>query len=239
MALFFACYPAIQDYICDMLRLQNSLGPVNFITGIADGLLLPFAICIVAYPALNFSLRGIIATGAISSVAGAIVFGLARYYGEKAEIHHHHPAIAEADMAKEMSLLHAIDIDQELTEDMQLKMEQERELWLQEIKKHDMGWEVYDHRRAVRSSFQTAIGFLSAGMLVTLSFCIVKITTGLWFLPLLVTAFSITFFGWMKGRITGKPPAKMALAHLLKALLVSICAMLIALLIYKEKNPGL
>lgn len=214
----------------------SSLFPVNFITGTSDGLLLPAAACIIALP-----LRSGIAVipfyaGLGISVAGAVVFGLARYFGEKEEISHHHPGLAAEEAAKELALLEAIGIAPELIDDMKPEMEAERMQWLREIKEHEMGWEEPDGKRARQSGIHTGLGFLAGGLWVSLlAYLLLK---GIFPLVLLSVFFATAgLFGWVKAGITDKPRARMAVMHICKAFIICCCAFLAAFLVHMGHNP--
>src|SRR5690606_38777913 len=90
-------------YICSMSS-PSTLTRVNVLTGMSDGLMLPFMCCIVASFFTTDKIT-IALTGLASALLGATLFGLARYMGENEEIAHHHPQRSADDRARESELL--------------------------------------------------------------------------------------------------------------------------------------
>lgn len=205
-----------------MKPAKNNLSLINFTTGISDGLILPFASCILAYPyfiEIQWKLPGV---GIMVALAGALVFGLARFFGEQEEIKHNHPQMAADEAMKETALMNAIGIDKDLTLEMQTQMEEERALWLKEIQENNMGWEQYDNKRAIRSGIQTGLGFLTGGILVCLPFAFIQdevmslIIASTFYLVLLFV------FGWIKGKLIYTSPLRSALYKSAKGFVILI-----------------
>lgn len=210
---------------------KQNLFVVNFITGLSDGLLLPFAACIIACPFFIQNLWLAVLAGIAVALIGAVAFGMARFLGEKEEIHHHHPELAHAEAEEEIALMDAIGIDPQLTQDMKAKMEAERALWLKEVQEHELGWESYDPSRARKSGLQTAGGFLLGGILVSVLFTGL---TGVWASQLKAIPFVLLLFyglGRYKGKLTGKPAGRSAAYQLAMGLVIALAAWIITQLI--------
>ncbi|WP_118949850.1 VIT1/CCC1 transporter family protein [Taibaiella helva] len=218
-----------------MAALKKSpLFLVNFVTGISDGMLLPFTVMVAAW-ALSLSVVYTLSAGIGAASLGALAFGLARMLGEKEEIRHHHPELGAAEAETEISLMHAIGIDPQLTSEMKDKMAVEREQWLEEIREHGLGWEMYDAGRARGGGLQTAGGFLAGGVLVAL--CFAGLSTLLpyrW--PVLPAVWLLLFLaGWCKGRVIGKPALRYALIQLFSGVVASLAVLAILLLLLPSK----
>jgi VIT1/CCC1 family predicted Fe2+/Mn2+ transporter len=194
-----------------MKPAKNSLSLINFTAGISDGLILPFASCIIASAHFIHAPWKLFGIGFVIALAGALVFGLARFFGEREEIKHNHPQMAAAEAEKETELMNAIGIDKELTLDMQVQMEQERALWLKEVRENDMGWEQYDNKRAIRSGLQTGLGFLAGGILVCLPFAVIQDEIMSLIIPCVFYLTLLFAFGWIKGKLTNTNPLRSAL----------------------------
>jgi vacuolar iron transporter family protein len=210
-----------------MKPAKNNLSLINFTTGISDGLILPFVSCLIA--SLHFiehpwKLFGV---GAIVALAGAIVFGLARFWGEREEIKHNHPQLAIDDARKETELMSAIGIDKELTLEMQVQMEQERALWLKEVRENDLGWEQYDNKRAIGSGFQTGLGFLTGGILVCAPFAFIQDEVISLIIPCIFYLALLFVFGWIKGKLIHTNPLRSALYKSAKGLMILVLTLTI------------
>ena len=160
--------------------------------------------------------------GIIVALAGALVFGLARFFGEREEIKHNHPQMAADEAMKETALMNAIGIDKELTLEMQTQMEQERALWLKEVQDNDMGWELYDNKRAIRSGMQTGFGFLAGGILVCLPFAFIQGEVMGLMIPATFYLALLFAFGWIKGKLSRSNPLKSALYKSAKGFVILI-----------------
>lgn len=186
-------------------RYTASLFPVDFITGLSDGLILPLAACMIALPFAQERVLAPVVAGLAVGLAGACAFGWARYAGEREEIDHKHPQLGLEEAERELSLLKAIGIDDGLTESMKAEMARERELWLREVQEHELGWEQADDARARRGALHTATGFLTGAVLVSAPFLLVHTFSLSLAGPLCWALFCLLVTGWCKGRLTGRP----------------------------------
>lgn len=173
-----------------------------------------------------------ILAGIIVSMIGALAFGLARFFGEKEEIHHRHPKLAAAEAEKEAALMQAIDIDPVLSDTMLAQMEAEKEQWLKEIKEHELDWEHYDPKRAGKSGLQTAAGFLCGGLLICLIIYLFWLTLRLPSLGLPTGVLLFYGFGWYKGRLLGRNAMRSGIIHLATGFVVLIAVWVLVLLLY-------
>lgn len=218
-------------YICSMSARpsKTNLFVINFITGMSDGLILPFVACIIAYPVWPQYLFGV---NLAVSLTGGLAFGLARYWGEQAEIRHNHPQHrTKEDADKEKAFLQDLGLTEALTEEMKVLVEQDKSLWLKEIKENNLGWETYDKNRAVRSGWHTAAGFVLAGIWVGLPFCLMPEDYRYLALPSVFYLCLVAGFGWMKGKLLGKLTWKYVIYQFGKGLVVLVLAIAVALFI--------
>jgi VIT1/CCC1 family predicted Fe2+/Mn2+ transporter len=212
------------NYICaiSMKPAKNNLSLINFTTGVSDGLILPFAFCLITSPHFLHTPWKLFGVGIIVAFAGALVFGLARFFGEREEIKHNHPLMAADEAKKEVALMNTIGIDKELSLEMELQMEQERALWLKEVQENDMGWERYDNKRAIKSGLQTGLGFLSGGALVCLPFAFMQDEVMGLVIPSILYLLLLFVFGWLKGKLIHTNPLRSAIDKSSKGFVVLI-----------------
>lgn len=208
-----------------MRPVKNNLSRINFTTGISDGLILPFAFCIIAFAHLGHTPWKLPGIGFLVAFAGAIVFGLARFWGEREEIKHNHPEMAVEEAKEETALMNAIGIAKELTLEMQAQMEEERAQWLKEVQENDMGWEHYDNTRALKSGLQTGLGFLVGGILVCMPFAFIQEEVMRLVMPSIFYLVLLFAFGWTKGKLIDTNPLRSALYKTSKGFVVLILAL--------------
>jgi VIT1/CCC1 family predicted Fe2+/Mn2+ transporter len=226
------------NYICviHMKPAKNNLLLINFTTGISDGLILPFAFCVIASAHLDQTPWKLFGAGILVAFAGAIVFCLARFWGEREEIKHNHPEMAAEEAREETKLMNAIGIAKELTQEMQAQMEKERAQWLKEVQENDMGWEQYDNTRAIKSGLQTGLGFLTGGILVCIPFAFIQegimrlVIACIFYLVLLF------IFGWVKGRLVDINPLRSAVYKTSKGLVVLILALTVLYFVLMQNS---
>jgi VIT1/CCC1 family predicted Fe2+/Mn2+ transporter len=202
------------------LHKLASLSLVNYSTGISDGLVLPIIPCLLILGYYDGSISQAIVLFSVIACFGGLVYGLARYFGEKNEIAHNHPHIANEALGKDKILLKKIGIGEELITGMMRQVEQEQEQWLKEIKENDMTWEALDLSRAKISGVQTGIGFCTGS-------CLIAIPLFLFFaghINLLsclgMEGVFLFLFGWLKGKWIGKAPIKGAISQVIKGFMV-------------------
>lgn len=217
---------------------KDSLFPINFTTGIFDGLTLPFLACMVASPYMASTPASLIPVGLCVSLIGAIAYGLARYFGEREEIKHNHPEMATGEAEQEIALMNAIGIDKKLTLDMQAKMEEERALWLSEVKEYGMGWEQYDAARARESGLHTAAGFFAGGLAVTTGFYFVTPDWSSLVFPCYVYFGLYLFSAWLKGYCISTKPMRYALMKGPKSLITLVLALVVTFFISSGKQQN-
>lgn len=200
----------MNDYLCLMQpgRKNNNLIIANLFIGFGDGLIIPFIVGIIAL-AMSQQSTSCLIYMSIAIPAVALAFGAARYFGELAEIEHHHPVLSAKEAAKEQQMMEYIGIAPELRKDMEAEMAAEKENWLQEVKDNQLGWESINKKRAFKGALHTFSALLSGGLLTLVLFSVT-----LRVLP----EFSVKFFlytsvpilmlsgiaGGMKAKFTGR-----------------------------------
>ncbi len=205
-------------------RSTPSLFPIDFITGISDGLILPLAACIIALPFADERPLAPVAAGLTFALIGACAFAWALYAGEREEIGHKHPELGRAEAEKELALLQKIGIDEGLTAGMKAEMARERELWLREVQEHQLGWEQADSTRAWRGALHTALGFLTGGILVSAPFLYFQSFAVSLAAPLCWALCCLWVTGWSKGKLTGRPGRLTALISAARGLIMMLVA---------------
>ena len=221
---------------------KSSLGLVNIITGLSDGFILVYMVGIIAFPIFYEQLIYIFWIALAVAIIGGIIYGLSRYFGEINEIKHHHPELSKTEIEKEYALLKHIGIEDQLNDEMQLKMQEERELWLKEVIENDLGWEKENKKRAMKSGIQTGIGFFLAGLISLICILVILVQfyslglSGLVFWMILVPILFLFILGGLKAKFLGKSFWRGATISLIYGLVMIVIAILIALFIIKMQG---
>lgn len=219
-------------------NVNKDLGFANFFTGIGDGLVIP---CIAGILALALAAQAstVIWVLLLSTIFGALAFGIARYSGEIAEIEHNHPLLSATESEKEQLMMAYIGIDTGLRLEMESEMAEEKDFWLKEIRENDLDWNTINKKRALKGAWQTGLSFLTGGLLSSVIFL-----TAMGMYP----AFSLKFFlaavvplllltmlagGW-KAHFTGRHFLKGALFSLVYSLFSLSMPALIAWLLIAQ-----
>lgn len=213
----------------------SSLSLINYITGISDGLVLPIIPCLLILGYYEGSISQAVVLFSVIACFGGLVYGLARYFGEKNEIEHNHPDIANGEVEKDKVLLKKIGIEEDLITDMMQQVDREQKQWLNEIKENQMTWDSLDLSRAKISGVQTGIGFCAGS-------CLIATPIFLFFAGHINLLFCFgmegTFlflFGWLKGKWIGKTPFKLAVIQFIKGFMVIT---LLAFLLWALSNSS-
>ncbi|HET8573481.1 MAG TPA: VIT1/CCC1 transporter family protein [Edaphocola sp.] len=148
---------------------QSDLAIVNYFTGIGDGLVLPFIAGTMVFLLTTNGMLSLLIL-AVTAILGAVAFGLGRYFGEIAEIEHHHPVLSAADARKEQEMMDYVGIDHSLVRSINEDMAREKNDWLKEIKDNELNWELLSKVRARKGGWQTGLGFFSGAALAAVAF---------------------------------------------------------------------
>lgn len=148
---------------------QSDLAIANYFTGIGDGLILPFIAGIIAFLLTANGRLSLLIIG-IAALLGAVAFGLARYFGEIAEIEHHHPVLSEVEARKEQEMMNYVGIEKGLVAAINEDMAREKEGWLKEIKDNELNWAQISKTRARKGGWQTGLGYFVGALLAAVAF---------------------------------------------------------------------
>lgn len=150
-------------------RNQSDLAIVNYFTGIGDGLILPFIAGTMVFLLTSNRMISLLLL-VITALLGAMAFGMARYFGEIAEIEHHHPLLSEAEARKEQEMMNYVGIDNRLVAAINEDMAREKNDWLKEIEDNELNWAQISKARARKGGWQTGFGYFSGAVLAAVSF---------------------------------------------------------------------
>jgi len=148
---------------------SSDLVIVNYFTGIGDGLILPFISGTMVFLLTSNGILSLVIL-AITALLGAVAFGLARYFGEIAEIEHHHPVLSESDARKEQEMMDYVGIDKSLVASINEDMAREKEDWLKEMKENELNWAQISKIRARKGGWQTGLGYFLGAILAAVAF---------------------------------------------------------------------
>lgn len=164
----------------------------DIVTGMSDGLTVPFALTAGLSGAVS-STNIIIITGIVGICGGAVVMGLGGYFTGKSE---------DKDTPKEFYA--NLDLPEELQQQATKEIEKDKVQWEDLITKPDP-------KRAGKSALNIGLSY-AAGGLIPLSpyFFISPPITALQY-SAAITILCLFVFGWFKGRVTGIKPLTAAL----------------------------
>jgi len=148
---------------------SSDLVIVNYFTGIGDGLILPFITGTMVFLLTSNGMLSLVIL-AITALLGSVAFGLARYFGEIAEIEHHHPVLSAPEARKEQEMMNYVGIDNSLVTAINEDMNREKKDWLKEIEDNELNWEQISKTRARKGGWQTGLGYLSGAVLAATAF---------------------------------------------------------------------
>ena len=191
----------------------------DVVIGMSDGLTVPFALAAGLSGAV--ATTGIIVTAGFAEVAaGSIAMGLGGFLAARGDAEH----FASERAREEREVVEKPDVEREevakvfrgygLTDTEiapVLRAFAERPAaWVDFMMRYELGLEVPDPRRALRSALTIAGAYIAGGLIPLAPYLMLPNARTALVASALVTLAALFVFGWIKGRFTGVPPARSA-----------------------------
>src|SRR5437867_10160305 len=209
----------------------------DIVIGMSDGLTVPFALAAGVSGVID-STAIVVTAGLAEIAAGAIAMGLGGYLAGKSDLEHYirERAREEVEIAEKpeveaeevMELLQSHGLTAEESAPVVEALRKRPEAWRDFMLRFELGLEKPDPRRAVTSALVIAGAYIAGGLVPLGPYMLSASARGALPWSIAVTGTALVVFGWIKGRLTGAPPARSALQTLLVGGLAAGAAFLIA-----------
>ena len=207
------------------------------VIGLSDGLTVPFALAAGITGAVD-STALVVTAGLAEIAAGSIAMGLGGFMAGQSDVEHY---VSERDREQQeieqkpeveamevMELLESHGLTPEESAPVVAALRKRPEAWRDFMLRFELGLEKPDPRRAVTSALVIAGAYIAGGLVPLGPYMLSASARGALPWSIAVTGTALVVFGWIKGRLTGAPPARSALQTLLVGGLAAGAAFLIA-----------
>ena len=207
------------------------------VIGMSDGLTVPFALAAGLTGAVD-STTLIVTAGLAEIAAGSIAMGLGGYLAGKSDVEHYANERAREELEIEqkpeveamevMELLQSYGLTSEQSAPVVEALRKRPEAWRDFMLRFELGLEMPDARRALRSGVVIAVAYIAGGLIPLGPYMLSSSAQGALPWSIVVTGTALAVFGWIKGRFTGAWPPRSALQTVLIGGLAAAAAFLIA-----------
>lgn len=194
----------------------------DIIIGMSDGLIVPFAL-VAGLSHLTGNISIIIIAGVIAVIGGAIAMSIGGYGAARSGGDHHHDHEAESlELLKEKQFLANIGLTEEMQQKALDEMKKDNDLWASFVSKYEDNMQTGE--KATRSAINIGISYLAGGLIPLVPYFFIALPMNALKITIIITLFSLFIFGYLKGRITGRPPFATALRVMVAGALAAGCA---------------
>jgi VIT1/CCC1 family predicted Fe2+/Mn2+ transporter len=215
----------------------------DVVIGMSDGLTVPFALAAGLSGATQTSWI-VVAAGLAEVAAGSIAMGLGGYLAARTDAEHYAAELAreeretiempDEEEAEVFAVLRSYGLDEPTAARVAREMRSDRPRWVAFMKKHEMGLEKPDPRRARRSAMTIALSYVAGGLVPLAPYFFVGNVRAALGVSVAVTFLALLAFGYVKGRFTTSRPFRSAWQTALVGGLAAAAAFAIAKAIGKE-----
>ncbi len=209
----------------------------DVVIGMADGLTVPFALA-AGLSGAAVATRVVVTAGIAEISAGAIAMGLGGYLAARSDADHYAserqreeqetrsvPAVESQEIT---GIFEAYGITPEESAPVVAGLRRDRQAWVNFMMRFELGLEVPDPKRALKSALTIGGAYIAGGLIPLLPYMLLgKLTVALQ-VSVLVTLLALIVFGFVKARFTGAAPLRSALQTLVVGGLAATAAFLIA-----------
>lgn len=214
--------------------IQSSGLANDLLIGMADGMMLPFALAAV----LSFIISKpeiILWICTLESVLLAVLFGIASYltvvnqteeYPDENDPVPHGNFVPHQQLQK---IIANLNLDPEIAKQAAEEGDQYQERWSALLASHDLGEIKPDFQRAKRSGFYTTIAFLIGSLFPVIPYIFSSSSTAAFKYSVILTILGLMLFGYCKAVYTGRKPWSVIWRLISTGVIVAAASLLLAL----------
>jgi vacuolar iron transporter family protein len=209
----------------------------NIVTGMSDGLTVPFALD-AGLSAVVSSSHLIVVAGLAEIAAGSIARGLGGLVAVRTDAEHYQQELLrerrEVETTPQDEVKEVVDIFQrygvtpEECQPVANALRSKPEAWVDFMMRFELGLQEPDRKRALRSAITIALAYIVGGLVPLSPFILTSQVHSALLVSIAVTLVALFIFGFVKARFTGAPTLRAALQTLLIGALAAGAAYLIA-----------
>ncbi|RYZ26074.1 MAG: hypothetical protein EOP49_43850, partial [Sphingobacteriales bacterium] len=182
----------------------------DLITGMSDGLIIPFAI-VTGMSSIHAERDTVLVTGIVAILIGAIAMGRGGYRAGLAAMS---PRSKEGDslppaddeVQKTKAFLSNLGLNEEMQDKAVADIHKDREEWNEFIVKHDLRDSSYTPQQATRSGLTIALGYLIGGLIPVMPYFFLNSTHNALKIAAPLTIFFLGLLGFLKNKMLALNP---------------------------------
>ena len=208
----------------------------DIVIGMADGLTVPFALAAGLSGAVASS-RIIITAGLAEIAAGSVAMGLGGYLATRGDEEHYASELSreqmevqltpEQESAETVAVFEAYGVSAEQSATVVAALRSDREAWVRFMMLFELGLELPEPGRAVRSAMTIAGAYIAGGLIPITPYLLASGVNAL-LISIAVTLCALAGLGYLKGDLTGTPRLRSAMQTLLVGGTAAAAAFLLA-----------
>jgi VIT1/CCC1 family predicted Fe2+/Mn2+ transporter len=209
----------------------------DLVIGIADGLILPFALA-VALAGTAATNASIVTAGLAAIAAGCVALGLGRHLAARNEAAHYaverrreeEESVAYPDRERweVAAILHRYGVRGEVLRQAVEAIAADRKKWVDFMMRFELELTEPDPNRAAKSAATIGGAYVVGGLIPLAPYMIFSTTGPALVVSSMLTGAALLGFGWLKARATGLPPVRGALQTLAIGGTAAVVAYLVA-----------
>jgi VIT1/CCC1 family predicted Fe2+/Mn2+ transporter len=209
----------------------------DIVIGMSDGLTVPFALAAGLSGAVVGTML-VVTAGLAEVAAGSIAMGLGGYLAARSDAEHYTSELArerleirempDAEADEVIQILQTYGLNAEESGRVMAGMRERPEAWLRFMMRFELGLDVPEPGRALRSALTIAGSYIVGGLIPLAPYMLLADVQTALLISVIVTLLALLIFGYVKGRFTGSRPLGSAIQTVMIGGLAAAAAFAIA-----------
>jgi len=212
----------------------------DVVIGMADGLTVPFALA-AGLSGAAVATRVVVTAGIAEISAGAIAMGLGGYLAARSDAEHYASerrrevqetiTVPKVESQEITGIFEAYGIAPKDSASVVAALRLNRKAWVDFMMRFELGLEIPDPKRAVKSALTIGGAYITGGLIPLLPYMLLGSLALALKVSVMATLVALLAFGYVKAKFTGSAPLRSALQTLLVGGLAATAAFIIARII--------
>ena len=192
----------------------------DIVSGMADGLTVPFALAAGLSGAVD-STTIIVTAGLAEMAAGSIAMGLGGYLAARSDAEHYASerireqheidTVTDLETQEVAAILATYGVEPAQSTLITNALRQRPRAWLDFMMRFELGLEEPEPKRALTSALTIGFAYMAGGLIPLAPYLLIAQSSTALIYSVVFTLAALLIFGYIKGRFTGAPPLRSAL----------------------------
>jgi len=209
----------------------------DIVIGMADGLTVPFALA-AGLSGAAVATRVVVTAGIAEISAGAIAMGLGGYLAARSDAEHYDSerkreaqeteTVPDLESQEITTVFEAYGVTAAESASVVAALRRNRKAWVDFMMRFELGLEVPDPKRALKSALTIGGSYIAGGLIPLLPYMLLGTLSAALRVSVAATLVALMVFGYVKAHFTGAAPLRSAFQTLVVGGLAATAAFLIA-----------